>query len=86
MSCMSRQLTVRIPDDLDQGVILACRKLSLSPSEIVRRALRQYLNLVANHERPAKRVTDLLGSLDSGQPDLAERHRDFVLESVKRGG
>ena len=86
MSCMSRQLTVRIPDDLDRGVTLACRRLSLSPSEIVRQALRQYLNLVANQARPAARVSDLLGSLDSGNPDLAERHRDYILESVKRGG
>ena len=26
----------------------------------------------------------LLGTLDSGTPDLAERHREYVLESLRR--
>ncbi|MFQ5740373.1 MAG: hypothetical protein ACE5JX_15300 [Acidobacteriota bacterium] len=86
MQCMSRQLTVRLPDDLNQGVRLASQELNRTPSEIVRLALRQFLNLVSGQERPARRVSDLLGSLDSGIPDLAERHREYVLESLKNGG
>jgi len=33
--------------------------------------------------RPADRVAHLLGSLSSGVPDLAERHREYVLASLK---
>jgi hypothetical protein len=33
--------------------------------------------------RPAERVGHLLGSLSSGVPDLAERHREYVLASLK---
>ncbi len=80
---MSRQLTVRVPDDLSEGVALASRKLQLTPSEIVRLALRQFLNLAGGQQRPARRVRELLGSLDSGIPDLAERHREYVLESLE---
>jgi hypothetical protein len=31
------------------------------------------------------RVEDLIGSLSSGVPDLAERHRAYILASLKHG-
>ena len=80
---MSRQLTLRVPEDLSQGLTLASRKLQLTPSEIVRLALRQFLNLAGGQQRPARRVRELLGSLDSGIPDLAEKHREYLLESIE---
>jgi hypothetical protein len=33
--------------------------------------------------RPAERVERLIGSLSSGVPDLAERHREYVLAALK---
>ena len=33
----------------------------------------------------AARVKDLIGSLSSGVPDLAERHREHILASLKHG-
>lgn len=36
-------------------------------------------------DKPSERVRDLLGSLKSGIPDLAERHREYLLEAVKNG-
>jgi hypothetical protein len=33
----------------------------------------------------AARVKDLLGSLSSGIPDLAERDREYILASLKHG-
>jgi hypothetical protein len=33
--------------------------------------------------RPAERVEHLLGSLSSGVPDLAERHREYILAALK---
>ena len=33
----------------------------------------------------AARVEDLIGSLSSGVPDLAERHREYILASLKHG-
>jgi hypothetical protein len=35
-------------------------------------------------KKPAARVAHLLGSLSSGVPDLAERHRDYLLAALKR--
>jgi hypothetical protein len=35
--------------------------------------------------RPADRVRGLIGSLTSGVPDLAERHREYIIEALRRG-
>lgn len=86
MQCMESQLTVRLPEDLSAALEQAARHSGRRTSEIVRAALREYLQLAADGgRRPAERVRGLIGSLDSGMEDLAERHRSYILESLKRG-
>jgi len=83
---MEAQLTVRLPEDLSRALKVASRRMQRRSSEIVRMALREFL--CARHGsgiRPADRVRSLLGSLESGIPDLAERHRERILESLRRG-
>ena len=46
-------------------------------------ALRQFLNHVSTKRRPAERVANLIGALDSRVPDLAEKHREYILESLR---
>lgn len=83
---MDSQLTIRIPGALGEALDEASRRTGLKRSEIVRQALRGYLEGAHPPPRPpADRVRHLLGSVDSGVPDLAERHRDYVLESLNRG-
>jgi hypothetical protein len=49
-------------------------------------ALRDYLRPKSLGPGSAyARVRDLIGSLESGIPDLAERHREYILESLKSG-
>jgi metal-responsive CopG/Arc/MetJ family transcriptional regulator len=80
------QVTVRLPEDLSAALKAASRRLQRKSSEIVRIALREYLGpSLAPETRPADRVRGLVGSLESGVPDLAERHRRHVLESIRRG-
>ena len=56
-------------------------------SEIVRLALREYLGgFSGSRPRPADRVRGLIGSLESGVPDLAEKHRAYIVESLRRIG
>lgn len=87
MQCiMERQLTIRIPSDLREALDQASRRTGLKSSELVRQALRSYLQMTADRQQPpAARVRHLLGSLESGIPDLAERHREYVIESLSRG-
>jgi predicted DNA-binding protein len=85
-SAMRDQLTVRLPEDLSQALELASQRLQRKSSEIVRLALRAYLAAPdQEHVRRAERVRHLFGSLETGVPDLAQRHREYVLESLRNG-
>jgi len=83
---MDEHLTVRIPPDLGRALRAAARQMQRKPSEVVRMALREYLAHPApDGSRPVDRVRGLLGSLDSGIPELGRKGRAAMLESVKRG-
>jgi Arc/MetJ-type ribon-helix-helix transcriptional regulator len=82
---MQDQVTVRLPADLRQALRRAARQLRRRNSDIIRLALQTFLQVgEAGAAKPAERVRGLIGSLKSGVPDLAERHREYVLASVKR--
>lgn len=82
---MGDQLTIRLPADLRRALEVAARKSERKRSEIVRMALRQFLEVTPSSDSaPADRVRALIGSLASGVPDLAERHREYVLETLQR--
>ena len=81
---MPQQLTVRLPEDLSRALRAASRRTQRKSSEIVRMALRQFLEVSPSAgRRPADRVRGLLGSIESGAPTLAEEHRAFILDSLK---
>ena len=83
---MSKQLSIRIPDDLAGALEKASERLNLKPSELIRIALRDFLRKYPPEQRkPADRVRELIGCVESGIPDLAERHRDYIVESLRRG-
>jgi metal-responsive CopG/Arc/MetJ family transcriptional regulator len=82
---VQEQVTVRLPEDLSRALKLASRRMQRRSSEIVRLALRQFLGTPMPGSRAADRVKGLIGSLESGVPDLAEKHRAYVLESLRRG-
>ena len=81
---MASQLTVRLPDELDRALRIAAKRMQRKSSDIVRMALREYLVTPAGkRERPVDRVRGLIGSLESGVADLAEKHRAYILDSLK---
>ncbi len=83
---MALQVTVRLPEELMESLEAASEKMNLKTSEIVRMALREFLRLPSRSgQRAADRVRGLIGSLESGVPDLAEKHRSYILESLKNG-
>ncbi len=81
---MSEQLTVRLPDDLSASLEEAALCMRRKRSEVVRMALEEFLHLRADASA-ARAVSSLLGSVETGVSDLAERHREYVLESLRRG-
>ena len=83
---MASQITVRLPEDLKESLELAAARAKVKSSEVVRMALRDFLGTPkGSRPRAAERVRGLVGSLASGIPDLAEKHRKYVLESLKNG-
>ena len=84
---MQSQLTVRLPDDLRRALTAASREMQRKNSDVVRLALRQFLALPpVCSVRAADRVRHLVGSVASGVPDLARRHRAYIVKSLKNAG
>ena len=81
---MDDQITVRLPTALGRTLRRTSRRLGRRPSEVVRLALEAFLQgTPSTDSKPAERVQHLIGSLSSGVPDLAERHREYVLAALK---
>jgi Arc/MetJ-type ribon-helix-helix transcriptional regulator len=84
---MADQITVRLTPALRRSLDRASKQLRRKNSDVVRLALEQYLasDETGTATPPADRVRSLLGSVQSGVSDLAERHREYLLETLKRG-
>ena len=83
---MERQLTLRMPADLATKLDKVARHARRKRSEIVRLAVEQFLSETDTkvERRPIELVRDLLGSMESGVPDLGQRHRDYLLKRLRR--
>ena len=83
---MQSQLTVRLPDDLEQEVSKYAKKLRLKRSDIVRMALESFFqeSYVQEESVPYKKVSNLIGSITSGLSDLGSSHREHLLKRIKK--
>jgi hypothetical protein len=77
------QITVRLPAPLGRTLRRTSRRLGRRPSDVVRMALTAFLESPRSDVKPATRVGHLIGALSSGVPDLADRHREYVLAALK---
>jgi Arc/MetJ-type ribon-helix-helix transcriptional regulator len=83
---MEDQITVRLPREMSKALKEKAEHMRRKPSDVVRIALLEFLQVsIPSNERPAERVQDLIGSLKSGIPDLAVRHREHILKKLRRG-
>ncbi len=84
---MPGQLTVRVPKELEARLARVARRQRKNRSEIVRLALEQFLSgpPVQVGSRPIDLVRDLLGAVESGVPDLGQRHRQHLLSRLRHG-
>ena len=82
----SQQIVFRLADDLAEDLDRYARKTRRGRSEILREALETYLaRSTGRSAKAADRVAHLIGSLESGRPDLTKDVRRHVLESLARG-
>jgi metal-responsive CopG/Arc/MetJ family transcriptional regulator len=84
---MERQLTLRMPATLAAKLERVARQTRRRRSEVVRLALEQFLGETDTslERRPIDLVRDLLGSVETGVPDLGQRHRDYLIKRLRRG-
>ncbi|MBI2989462.1 MAG: ribbon-helix-helix protein, CopG family [Deltaproteobacteria bacterium] len=84
---MESQLTLRLPPSLATKLSRAARRLRRKRSEVVRLALEEFVETggAPLEVRPIERVRDLLGRVESGIPDLGQRHREYLLRRLRRG-
>ena len=81
---MDSQLTLRLPGALAEKLERSARRLKRKRSDVVRHALEQFLD-TEPEIRPIERVRDLLGRVESGVPDLGQRHREYLIRRLHRG-
>ena len=81
---MESQLSLRLPEALADKLERSARRLRRKRSDVVRLALEQFLDSKPEI-RPIERVRDLLGRVESGIPDLGQRHREHLIRRLRRG-
>lgn len=81
---MESQLTLRLSAELAERLDRAAKRLRRKRSEVVRLALEQFLNAQVE-TRPVELVRDLLGQVESGLPDLGQRHREYLMSRLRDG-
>lgn len=82
---LDAQISVRLPEELTEKLRETAAARGVGRSEVVREALRLYLEGGPPSERPWDRVGDLAGAAAGGPPDLAERHREHLKEILGAG-
>lgn len=83
---MQSQFTVRLADDLERGIANYAKKLHLKRSDVVRMALQKFMKEtpISEDQSPYERVSNLIGTVESGIPDLGQSHRKHILEKIKK--
>ncbi len=84
---MQRQLTLRIDDSLADRLEHLARGMRRRRSEVIRLALEEFLATEPGQptRRPIELVRDLIGRLETGVPDLGQRHREYLIRRLRRG-
>jgi len=83
---MEDQLTIRITRQLSKALKERAAQTGRKPSELVRMAVTEFLQIAEQpSESPAERVRNVIGSVRSGVPDLALRHRQYIIKKLRRG-
>jgi Arc/MetJ-type ribon-helix-helix transcriptional regulator len=82
---LDSQICVRLPARLAEALRENAELRGVDRSDVVREALRLYLEGAPTDERPWDRIGPLAGAATGGPPDLAARSREH-LKAILGGG
>ena len=77
-----RQISLRLPEQLLARIDEEARARRVERSQLVRELLEAALSGAAL-EKPADRVSDLIGHYRLGIPDLGAKHREHLGEAIR---
>ena len=81
------QLTIRMPNEQMNRIEHIAKKLGLKKSDVTRIAIKKFIEEYNDStEKPFDKVKHLLGIVESGVPDLGQRHRHHLLKKIKGDG
>jgi len=81
------QLTIRMPDDQMSRIEHIAKKMGLKKSDVTRMAIKKFIEEYNDSSvKPFVKVKHLLGIVESGVPDLGQRHRHHLLKKIKGEG
>jgi hypothetical protein len=79
------QLTIRMPKEQMTMIEYIAKKMELKKSDVTRIALKKFIEEYnESTEKPFTKVKHLLGIVESGIPDLGQRHRDYLIKKIKK--
>jgi metal-responsive CopG/Arc/MetJ family transcriptional regulator len=83
---MQGQLTIRLNDELEQGLESIAHRLNRKRSDIVRLALQKFIGEAEAEAglAPFDKIQHLAGSVETGVSDLGENHREHLKTRFKR--
>ena len=83
---MNTQLTVRVSLEMAEKLQKVAQRLGVRKSDVARIAIREYLaeEEQVGETRPYERVRRLIGAVSSGIPDLGERHREYLVQQLRK--
>jgi len=80
------QLTVRIPDEEGKKLATLAQKMALRRSDLVRLAIKRFISETdePGEQSPFQKVRHIIGIAESGVRDLGQRHRDYLVQKLRR--
>ncbi len=78
------QLTVKIPDDYDEKIVVIAENMGLEKSDLARLALKQFIeeNIGEDRDTPYQKVRHLIGTAESGIRDLGQSHHHYLMKKI----
>lgn len=79
----SHQISLRLPEDLVAQIDREADHRRTNRTDLIREILEQHVRIAATPDHPYARVSDLVGSLTGGPPDLGAAHREYLVGLVR---
>ncbi len=81
------QLTIRMPDEQMSRIEQIAKKMGLKKSDVTRMAIKKFVDEYHDSTvEPFAKIKHLLGVVESGVPDLGQRHRNHLIKKIKGDG